>query len=138
MSQVPIPPTVETKGMLYFARMLDKIRKHASGELREDFTPRLGQGFDGMCTAYLHVAYPALVERTLAGGSDEEILDWCIEQGRGTPLNAVELLVWNTCLTNAGIRDFASEPLAHYKAEAGLADRDDIDTIFAFMAIDER
>ena len=135
MSQVPIPPTVETKGIVYFARMLDKIRKHARGELREDFHERLGEGFDGYCTQYMRIAYPALVERTLAGGTDEEILAWCFENGR--ELNETNILIWNNFLAKVGLRDYASERLAMFKREAGLADRDDIDTIFAFMDADE-
>ncbi len=135
MKSVPIAPTVETRGMVYFARMLDKIRKYANGELREDFQHRLGEGFDGLCCDFLRVAYPDVRERTLAGGTDEEILQWCFENGR--ELNENDFLIWNNFLQKVGWRDFASERLEGFKKEAGLADRDDIDTIFAFMDADE-
>ncbi len=36
MQQTPISAFEATSGMLYFARMLDKIHKHAAGELRDD------------------------------------------------------------------------------------------------------
>ena len=33
-------------GLVYFARMLDKIRLHRDGQLRTDFHANLGAGFD--------------------------------------------------------------------------------------------
>ena len=39
-------PYAQVGGLVYFGRMLDKIRKHARGELREDFHEMLGQGFE--------------------------------------------------------------------------------------------
>ena len=135
MKSVPIAPTVETCGMIYFARMLDKIRKKAAGELREDFLARLGEGFDKLCCAFLRVQYPAVVERTLQGGTDEETLQWCFEQGRD--LNETDITVWNGFLSRVGWRDYATERLEQFKREGGFADRDDIDTIFAFMDADE-
>ena len=61
-------------GLIYFPRMLDKIRLHAAGKLTTDYRENLGNGFDGRCTRFLKVAYPALRERVLQGGTDEEIL----------------------------------------------------------------
>ncbi|MDP0496162.1 MAG: DUF5069 domain-containing protein [Verrucomicrobiota bacterium JB024] len=135
MKSVPIAPTVETRGMIYFARMLDKIRKKAAGELREDFLTRMGEGFDNLCCCFLHVKYPEVVERTHQGGSDEVILQWCQERGR--ELNATDIMVWNGFLSKVGWRDFATDRLEQFKKEGGFADRDDIDTIFAFMDADE-
>ncbi|MBC2593678.1 DUF5069 domain-containing protein [Ruficoccus amylovorans] len=135
MKSVPLAPNLETEGMMYFARMLDKIRKKASGELREDFVPRMGEGFDALCCGFLRVDYPTLTERVLAGGTDEEILQWCFDEGR--KLDTSDLMIWNNYLQKVGWRDFASERLKEFKEEGGFADRDDIDTIFAFMDADE-
>jgi hypothetical protein len=71
----------QTRGLVYFARMLDKIRLKHAEMLHPDYFENLGQGFDGRCCRFLGVEYPALRERTLAGGTDEEILDWCLQQG---------------------------------------------------------
>ena len=38
----PKSPKEMTKGMMYFPRMLDKIRLHARGELHEDYHENLG------------------------------------------------------------------------------------------------
>jgi len=40
----------------------------------------LGEGFDKRCVGFLRVNYPELRERMLAGGIDEEILEWCFEK----------------------------------------------------------
>jgi len=75
--KTPRSPFDQVGGLVYFARMLDKIRLSARGQLREDFQKNLGIGFDGRCTRYLHINYADLVDRVLQGGSDEEVLEWC-------------------------------------------------------------
>ena len=65
----------ETRGLVFFARMLDKIRLKHAEQLHPDYFENLGQGFDGRCRRFLGVGYPLVRERTLAGGTDEEILD---------------------------------------------------------------
>jgi hypothetical protein len=89
--------------MVYFARMLDKIRLSGSGRLRDDFRKNIGIGFDGRCTRYLHVAHAMLVDRVLEGGSDEEILEWCFANGRR--LKQEEIFVWNQFMTKRGWKD---------------------------------
>jgi hypothetical protein len=42
MATYPKSPKEMTKGMMYFPRMLDKIRLHARGELHEDYHKNLG------------------------------------------------------------------------------------------------
>lgn len=132
---VPRSPYDETLGMRYFPRMLDKIRRFAAGELRDDFHEHLGQGLDRRCCSFLRVDYAALKARTLTGGADDEILLWCFEQGR--ELDADDIVVWNAFLTKLGWNDFVSASVAKRKADAGLADRDDIQTMTEFMEVDE-
>lgn len=84
MSTCPKSPKEMTGGMMWFPRMLDKIRMHARGELAEDYHTRLGKtrAADGMCLSFLRMNYDDLRNRVLAGGTDEEVLDWCYEKGR--------------------------------------------------------
>jgi hypothetical protein len=135
MKQVPLSSYQETHGMLYFARMLDKIRKHAKGELREDFIENLGIGFDERCVKFLRVSYEDLKVRTLAGGTDEEILDGCFSAGRVLDENDIQ--IWNGFLRNRGFNDVATEVLIRRKQEGGLADRDDIQTMLHYIEVDE-
>ncbi|WP_309380685.1 DUF5069 domain-containing protein [Cerasicoccus frondis] len=135
MKETPISAYETTKGMIYFPRMLDKIRKHARGELREDFVDNLGKGFDERCAGFLRVSYDALVAKTLAGGSDEEVLDWCFASGR--ELNELDIHIWNDYLSKRGQNDPAAEIVARRKAESGLADRDEIQTMIEYFEYDE-
>lgn len=127
-TQAPCTDYHETKGLIYFARMLDKIRLHAAGRLAPGYfvgveDPTL---FDARCTRFLGVNYNDLVERTLQGGSDEEILEWCFERGRRP--SEEDIQIWNAFLLKRGWRDEASGDLAATKKELGWAQRDDIQT----------
>jgi gluconokinase len=67
MSTYPKSPKEQTGGMMYFPRMLDKIRLHARGELGSEYHPNLGglRTADGACTNFLRVSYPELCKRVL-------------------------------------------------------------------------
>lgn len=127
-----------TQGMNYFARMLDKIRLYSRGELHPDFHANLGlpTGGDGVCCAFLRVPYAELKERVLAGGSDDKVLQWCLERG-GRRLDPVDLMLWNEFGRKLGWNDRATPNLEKLKAESGLADRDDIMTVFEYCEVDE-
>lgn len=115
--------------------MLDKIRKYAHGELREDFHANLGLGMDARLCRFLHVDYARLRDVVLAGASDEEALAWCRANGR--PHGEEDAVVWNGFISKRGWNDEASAILAKYKAEAGWSDRADIATFFDFFDADE-
>jgi gluconokinase len=72
---------------IYFGRMLDKIRLHAAGQLPPEYVGNLGDTqtnvIDARLCRFLGVKYAEIRERTLAGGSDEDILAWA--QARGVP-----------------------------------------------------
>ena len=112
-------PHQKTTGLVYFARMLDKIRLHVAGQLHADYIPNLGLGFDGQCCRFLHIDYPALVERVRAGGTDEEILAWAFQHGRQP--SDEEVLVWTEFMRKRGWNDEASDRLRRGDlAELGL------------------
>jgi gluconokinase len=137
MTTYPKSPKEMTRGMMYFPRMLDKIRLHARGELASDYHQNLGaaRSADGMCCNFLRVDYTALRDRVLAGGGDEEILDWCFENGRR--LNEGDCTVWNGFLSKLGWRDFATSFFDEVKAKQGIAHRTDIATIPDLIDFDE-
>jgi uncharacterized protein DUF5069 len=126
-----------TNGMMYFPRMLDKIRLHARHELHEDYHNNLGgqRAADGVCCNFLRVNYADLRERVLQGGTDEEILEWCFEKGRR--LNGGDLFVWNGFASKLGWRDSATPILGEAKKKHCIADRDDIATIPDLIDFDE-
>jgi gluconokinase len=137
-NSVPRSAYDRTGGIVYFARMLHKIRVHAAGTLRTDYHANLGSGFDGRCCRFLGVDYAALRDRVRAGGTDDEVLAWCFEQGgRRTD---EQILIWNKFMLKRGWRDEddgATQELERYKATSGLAHRTDILTFFDYYEVDE-
>jgi hypothetical protein len=133
----PKSPNEMTKGMMYFPRMLDKMRLHARGELHEDYHKNFGapQTADSACCNFLRVDHRELSERAKQGGTDEEILEWCFEKGRR--LNEGDIAVWNGFVSKLGWRDFATPILKESKQKQGIADRKDIRTISDLIDFDE-
>jgi Domain of unknown function (DUF5069) len=120
-------------GIVFFGRMLDKIRLHAQGKLPADYNR--GRGLDRRCMLFLKVDYEALVKRALDGGTDGEILEWCFQEGHRP--DEEDIFVWNAFMTKRGWRDDVSDWLREEKAKRGFAHRDDIQTAFDFHKADE-
>jgi gluconokinase len=137
MTTYPKSPKEMTSGMMYFPRMLDKIRLHLRGDLHEDYQENLGalKAADGICCNFLRVHHRDLIDRVKRGGTDEEILEWCFEKGRR--LNDGDLFVWNGFASKLGWRDSISPRLEQRKKEAGISERDDIVTIPDLIDFDE-
>jgi hypothetical protein len=127
----------KVNGMFYFARMLDKIRLHAKGELHPDYHANLGatRSADGFCCGFLRVNHSELTSRVLQGGTDSEILQWCFQNGR--KLDAIDLMIWNEFARKLGWNDRATPLLQKYKAESGLAERNDLATMMDYFDVDE-
>jgi gluconokinase len=136
MNDFPVrSPAEKLGGLVYFGRMLDKIRVHARRGLPADYVPNLGRGFDSKCCAFLHLEYDELAKRVKEGASDDEILEWAFTSGRRP--NDKEITMWNDFMRKFGWRDEASEILERRKREAGMQDRAEIETMFQFIDADE-
>jgi hypothetical protein len=137
-TRAPLSDHKKTKGLIYFARMLDKIRLKAAGELASGYFTGLEPDptvFDARCTRFLGVNYDELKKRTLEGGTDEEILEWCFRRGRRPTEEDIE--VWNGFLLKRGWRDNGSADLAETKKREGFGDRDDIQSFVDYHDADE-
>jgi gluconokinase len=77
-----------------------------------------------------------LTQRVLKGGTDDEILEWCFQNGRR--LNEGDMTVWNGFVSKLGWNDFASPMLDEAKQEQGITDRSDINTITELIDFDEK
>src|SRR5256885_13722193 len=109
MNQLGIrSPSAKVGGLVYFGRMLDKIRAHEKNELPPDYQPNLGRGFDQFCSKFLHVHYHDVASRMKEGGSDEEILGWCFDKGRLQP--EYEIYVWNELTLNCFFKNTRPPP----------------------------
>lgn len=133
----PRSPYDTVKGLAYFPRMIDKIRLNAEGALPELWAKHLGRDFDGRCLRFLHLEYAPLVDRVLqSGGTDEEILEWCYQNGRRPTDEEVE--TWSDFMKKRGWRDEASDRIAFRLKESGLEHREkEAVTMFDFIDLDE-
>ncbi len=124
--------------LVYFGRMLDKIRLHAAGQLPAEYVANLGEPhpglFDARCCRFLGVTYDAVKARTLAGGADEEILAWA--HAHGASRTDDECNIWNRFVSKIGWRDNRSAVLRERLATAGLTGRP-IETFFDLIEFDE-
>ncbi len=119
-------------GLVFFGRMLDKMRLRAQGKLPPDYKTT---GTDQRVCRFLRVKYAALLERVLAGTTDQEALEWCFTHGRRP--NEEEIFTFNGFLTKRGWRDKQTEELEQMKRERDFAGRADIQTFFDFHKADE-
>ena len=138
-TQFPVSDHVKTRGVVYFARLVEKIRLHASGKLPADYVTHLGfadsTSFDARFSRFWGLDYEAIKARTLKGGTAEEIFD-DLFAGR-QPLNVEQVFVWNLFLLKRGWRDSGTPGVIAEKAAAGIADRADVQTYVDMHDIDE-
>lgn len=132
-------PSDLVNGLVYFGRMLDKIRLAAAGQLPEAWQVARGMSmtgsFDWRCCHFLNVDYSALEAETLKGGrSDEELLEWAFQHGHRPDEHEIE--VWNGFMTKRGWRDAATRRLNERLAEIGLP-AGTVETMFEFIDLDE-
>lgn len=131
-------PFEQVKGVVYFGRMLDKIRLAAAGKLPEQWQAARGvsskNSFDSRCCRFLQIDYAALEAETLKGRSDEELLEWAFAHGRKPSEDEIEM--WNGFMTKRGWRDSGTQRLNERLAEIGLPPGT-VQTMFEFIDLDE-
>jgi hypothetical protein len=135
--QIPCSDYVETLGIIFFARMLDKVRLNAKGLLPDGYNLGFSDptSFDARFCRFWEVDYAQLAARTLQGGTNEDLLEWCF-QGRKFP-NEDQILIWNSFIVKRGWRDDGSPGLIVEKELFGLSERDDIQTYVDLHDADE-
>lgn len=134
-NSLPVSPYETTHGLVYFPRMIDKIRKHAVGQLGADYVPNLGKGFDLRCCSLLGVDYDALATAVGSSMTDEQAWEWVSRNGKVPAEEQIE--VWNGFMTRRGWRDDIVEILERRKKEGGFENRSDIQTMFDYIDADE-
>ena len=130
----PLSPKVETEGLVYFARLCDKVRLHEAGELPESYHANLGRAMDLWTCQLLGVEYDELAEQVKKGASDADALQWAFEKGQKP--SEVQVEWWNSYMRNRGLRDNLAERLAARIEEDGLHDKE-ILSFFDYIDVDE-
>ena len=134
-TKFPRSPYDTIHGLVYFLRMVDKIRLHIDGLLGEDYVVNLGIHFDHRCCALLEIDYAELTAAVQRGISDEEVWNWAILNGKAPTEEQIE--VWNGFMRKRGWRDDCSAALERRLKEGGFEKRTDIQTTFDFIDLDE-
>jgi hypothetical protein len=132
-------PSETVNGVVYFGRMLDKMRAAARGGLPPDWEAARGKkqpnSFDSRCCRFLQVDYTALEAETLKGDkTDEQLLEWTFQHGRRPGPEEIE--IWNAFMTKRGWRDAGTQRLNERLAEIGLPPGT-VQTMFEFIDLDE-
>jgi gluconokinase len=132
-------PSEQINGIVYFGRMIDKIRLSAAGKLPEGWVAAKGTdmkgSFDSRCCSFLKIDYAAIEAETLKGEkSDEELLAWAFANGRKPSEDEIE--IWNSFMTKLGWRDAGTQRLNERLAEIGL-EAGTVQTMFEFIDLDE-
>jgi gluconokinase len=131
-------PSAKVGRVVYFGRMLDKIRLHAAGKLPAEYVANLGDAkpnwFDARICAFLRVPYAAVRDKVLTGGTDEQVLSWVEELGGKRP--DADCDMWNAFMTKLGWRDDRTEVVRQRIVEYGFAGKP-IETMFELLDWDE-
>jgi gluconokinase len=134
-TSLPVSPYDTCQGLVYFPRMIDKIRLHSSGQLGEDYVPNLGKGFDVRCCSLLGVNYEELAKAVGSSMNDEQAWEWISKNGKAPTEEQIE--VWNGFMTRRGWNDDLVEILEKRKKEGGFENRTEIRTMFDYIDADE-
>ena len=129
---------IKVNGLVYFARMLDKMRLRSRGLLPADYYTGTDNRthFDSRCCRFLRLDYEALKSPVLShGANDEEALEWCFAHYYRPSADEIE--VWNEYMSKRGWRDSGSEELDRAKKQRGYGDRNDIQTWFDLHLAEE-
>jgi hypothetical protein len=132
-------PYLKVGRLVYFGRMLDKIRLHAAGQLPPDYVSNLGDErgpffFDARICRFLGVRFAEIQARALQGGTDEELLAWV--EARGPQRTDDECVIWNRFMSKLGWRDDRAAVLAQRIKDANLTGLP-VETFFDLIDFDE-
>lgn len=138
-------PYARVGRLVYFGRMLDKIRLHAAGTLPADYAENLGDAkptvFDGRLCRFLRVPFAAIQAHVVANPSatDASILAWAESQAASAghpPRTDEECEIFCAFLMKRGWRDAGAPILAQRAAEPAVTGLP-IATMFDYLDFDE-
>lgn len=123
-------------GWVYLPRFVDKIRLHLAGKLHPDYQENFTKGFDGAWLKAAGVTAEAIIDEVKNSLTDGQVTDWVRTHVKKTD---AEKKAFADFVLNRGRDDEAGKArLKMRKEEAGLAQRDDIQTFVDFIDADEK
>ena len=101
----PRSPKALLGGMAHLGRFIDKIRMRHAGKIQE--YNYITVGFDKYLVDFLQIDPKAFEQRVLAGGTDEELLNWVKANSRKP--SDQEIAQWSQGLLASGPKDDAAQ-----------------------------
>lgn len=133
----PRSPRETMCGWMHLPRFIDKIRLHLAGELHTDYQPNLCKGFDGLWLETAGVQAEEFIEVVRNSITDGQVCDW-VRQHAQKP-ESVKAAHRERMLHYPRKDDAEMQArLRMRKEQAGLANRDDIQSFVDFIDADEK
>jgi Domain of unknown function (DUF5069) len=133
----PRSPREVMCGWMHLPRYIDKIRLHQAGKLHADYQPNLGKGFDGRWLEAAGVKAEQFMEVVRNSVTDGEVCDWVlknVKQPDSVKAAHREQMLNYPKKTDAELQ----ARLKMRKEQAGMSQRDDIQTFVDFIDADEK
>jgi hypothetical protein len=133
----PRSPRETMCGWMHLPRFIDKIRLHLAGKLHADYQPNLCKGFDGLWLETAGVKAEQFLEVVRNSITDGQVCDW-VRQNVPQP-DSVKAAHRERMLDYPRKDDEQMQArLKMRKEQAGLAQRDDIQSFVDFIDADEK
>ena len=100
----PRSPKALLGGIAHLGRFIDKIRLRNAGKI-QDYN-YITVGFDKHLIDFLGIDAKVFEQRVLAGGADEELLAWVVENGKARSPD--EITQWSQGLLSSSPKDDAA------------------------------
>lgn len=122
--------------LVYFGRMVDKIRLHARGALPADYINNLGKAFDARCCSFLRINYDDLKAHVLSASAPDDTAALAWAEKTGGARSEEECEVWCGFMMKRGWRDIGAEILAKRIKESAMEGAP-IMSMFDYLDFDE-
>ena len=133
----PRSPREVMSGWIYLPRFVDKIRLHLAGKLHADYQPNLCKGFDGLWLETAGVQAEEFIEVVRNSITDGQVCDW-VRRHVQKP-ESVKAAHRERMLNYPKKDDPEMQArLKLRKEQAGIANRDDIQSFVDFIDADEK
>ena len=138
MSEIIYPrsPREMMAGWVYLPRFIDKIRLHLAGKLHADYQENFTKGFDGKWLEDAGVNKDQFIEVVKNSTTDGQVCDWVTKNVKKSDVDKKR---FNDHILNRGRDgDEIKARLKMRKEQAGMGNRDDIQTFVDFIDADEK
>jgi hypothetical protein len=131
----PRSPREAMAGWVYLPRFVDKIRLHLAGKLHADYQENFTKGFDGCWLKAAGISAETIIDVVKNSITDGEVADWVAKNVKKSDAEKAALRDY---ILNRGRNDDVVARLKMRKEQAGMAQRDDIQTFVDFIDADEK